>query len=140
MSESVPPASKPPASKLRVLVIDDDPIIVDTLAMILKVNGFDAVVSYSGDHAVGLARVAPFSAVISDIMMAPMNGIQAAIAIRALCPDCKIVLTSGNERTAVLLAEAARDGFSFDILAKPVHPSIILEALRGSHTRVKPGD
>jgi DNA-binding NtrC family response regulator len=124
-SESAPPVSKP-----RVLVIDDDFLIADTLAMVLRRFGFDAVVSYSGDHAVELARVSPFSAIISDVMMEPMNGIQAAVAIRALCPDCKILLMSGNERTAALMAQAARDGFHFDILAKPVHPTVILDALR----------
>jgi DNA-binding NtrC family response regulator len=124
------PESLPPVPKPRVLVIDDDFLIADTLAMVLRVQGFEAVVSYSGEDAVELARLAPFSAVVSDVMMEPMNGIQVALAIRALCPECKIVLMSGNERTAHLMAEAARDGFHFNILAKPVHPTVILDALR----------
>ena len=114
----------------RVLVIDDDYLVADTLVMVLQASGYDAVVSYSGDQAVELARAAPFSAVVSDVMMEPMNGVQAAMAIRAVCPDCKIVLMSGNERTALVLAEAAQEGLHFEILAKPVHPTVILDALR----------
>ena len=123
-----------PASKPRVLVIDDDSLIADTLAMVLNTFGFDAVVSYSGDHAIELARLAPFSAIVSDVMMEPMNGVQAAVAIRALCPTCKVILMSGNERTAQVLSQAAHDGLHFEILAKPVHPTIILEALRTGTT------
>jgi CheY-like chemotaxis protein len=118
------------SAKPRVLVVDDDCLVADTLAMVLRTSGYDAVVSYSGDHAVELARLSPFTAVVTDVMMEPMNGVQAAVAIRALCPDCKILLMSGNERTAVLLAAAAKDGLHFNILAKPVHPTVILDLLR----------
>lgn len=118
------------STKPRVLVIDDDPLVADTLAMVLKMSGYDAVVSYSGDHAIELARLSPFVAVVTDVMMEPMNGVQAAVAIRAICPECYVVLMSGNERTALLLASAARDGLHFEILAKPVHPTVILDALR----------
>jgi CheY-like chemotaxis protein len=111
-------------------VIDDDCLVADTLAMVLNASGYDAVVSYSGGQALELARLEPFSALLSDVMMEPMNGVQAAVAIRALCPGCKVVLMSGNERAAQVLAQAADDGLLFDILAKPVHPSVILDALR----------
>jgi DNA-binding NtrC family response regulator len=124
------PETPPSLRKPRVLVIDDDCLIADTLAMVLRASGFDAVVSHSGEDAVELARLAPFSAVVSDVMMEPMNGVQAAVAIRAVCPSCKVLLMSGNERTATVLAQAARDGFHFDVLPKPVHPSVILDALR----------
>jgi len=119
------------ATKLRVLVIDDDTTVADTLTMVLNFSGFDAVAAYSGKHGLELASKTPCDHLVTDVMMEPMNGIQAAIAIRAICPGCTILLISGNPRTSHLLADAVRDGHAFEILAKPVHPTEILDRLRG---------
>ena len=48
------------STKARVLVIDDDRMVADTLAMVLNVSGFDAVAAYSGESALELARLTPF--------------------------------------------------------------------------------
>ena len=112
--------------------IDDDPIVADTLAMVLNSSGFDATAVYSGEGAVELAGLTPFDKVVSDVMMEPMNGIDAALAIQAICPACTMLLMSGNERTSELLQEAANAGHNFDILAKPVHPTVILDHLRAA--------
>jgi CheY-like chemotaxis protein len=121
-----------PNSKPKVLVIDDDRLVADTLAMILNTNGFDAVATYSGPEAIEFARSETYDHLLTDVMMEPMNGIQAALAICALRPTCKVLLMSGNERTALLLKEAAGAGHDFEILAKPVHPTVILAHLRGT--------
>jgi hypothetical protein len=62
--------------------------------------------------------------------MEPMNGIQVALAMREISPKCKVLLISGNQRTSQLLADAVRDGYEFEILAKPVHPTVILSHFR----------
>jgi CheY-like chemotaxis protein len=116
--------------KAKVLVIDDDRAVADTLVMVLKYSGYDAVAVYSGEEGLELARQAAYDHLVTDVMMEPMNGIQASLAIRAICPGCKVLPMSGNERTSQLLAEAERQGHEFDILAKPVHPSLILDRLR----------
>lgn len=129
-----------PAGKLKVLVIDDDNTVADTLAMVLNFSGFEAVAAYGGENALELARKSPFDHLVTDVMMEPMNGIQAAVAIQAVCPNCTVLLMSGNERTSRLLADAVRDGYDFDILPKPVHPTVILDRLRnGSKSSVSTG-
>jgi CheY-like chemotaxis protein len=117
-------------NKTRVLVIDDDPIVADTLAMVLNVSGFEATAVYSGETALELARLKPFDKLVTDVMMEPMTGIQAALALSHIHPKCQILLMSGNERTAKVLQEAADEGHTFEILAKPVHPSVIIDLLR----------
>jgi len=116
--------------KPKILVIDDDNLVADTLVMVLNFSGYDAVAAYSGEHGLKLAREAAYDHLVTDVMMEPMNGIQASIAIQAICPECKVLLMSGNEQTSSLLAEAVRDGHTFEILAKPVHPTVILTRLR----------
>jgi len=105
-------------------------VIADTLAIILNQNGFDAHAVYTGTAAVDRARSSHPDLVISDVIMPDMNGIEAAIQIRALLPGCKILLFSGQAATADLLEKARAQGHEFEILAKPVHPQDLLAKLR----------
>lgn len=117
-------------SKPRVLVVDDERVIADTLAIILNQNGFDASAVYTGTAAVNRARASRPDLVISDVIMPDMNGIEAAIQIREILPSCKILLFSGQAATADLLEKAREQGHEFEILAKPVHPQDLLAKLR----------
>jgi len=118
------------AKKPRVLVVDDEQVIADTLAKILDMNGYDASAVYTGTAAVESARTLQPDLVISDVIMPDMNGIEAAISIRGFLPACKILLFSGQAATADLLENARAQGHEFEILAKPVHPSDLLAKLR----------
>ena len=63
-------------SKPRVLVVDDERVIADTLAIILNQNGFDASAVYTGTAAVDRARETKPDLIISDVIMPDMNGIE----------------------------------------------------------------
>jgi len=117
-------------SKPRVLVVDDERVIADTLAIILNQHGYDATAVYTGTAAVERARSIKPDLVISDVIMPDMNGIDAAVRIRGFLPSCKILLFSGQAATADLLENARGHGHEFEILAKPVHPQDLLAKLR----------
>jgi len=117
--------------KPKILVVDDERVIADTLVIILNRNGFEAIAAYSGETAVDLAQSEKPEMIISDVIMNDMNGIDAAIQIRKLLPKCKILLFSGQAATADLLEKARTQGHEFEILAKPVHPQDLLMHLRG---------
>lgn len=57
-----------------------------------------------------------------------MHGIDLAILLTKQIPSCQTLLFSGQTLTADLLTEAEKQGYTFAILAKPVHPSLLLEA------------
>jgi len=116
----------------KVLVVDDEQIIADTLAKILDINGYEATAVYSGLSAVERARDLRPELIISDVIMEDMDGIEAAIQIREFLPSCKILLFSGQAATADLLENARARGHDFEILAKPVHPSELLAKLKAS--------
>ena len=118
-------------SKPKVLVADDERVIADTLAMILNQSGFEAKAVYSGEKALEVAQIYEPDMLISDVIMADLNGIDAAIRIRAHLPKIKILLFSGQAATADLLEKARARGYEFEILAKPVHPQDLLSKLRG---------
>jgi CheY-like chemotaxis protein len=91
--------------------------------------GYDAVSVYSGTEAIECATKTPFDVLISDVVMSGINGIESAIEISKRTPDCKVLLISGNNRTADLLKKSEENGHAFEILAKPVPPQVILDRL-----------
>jgi CheY-like chemotaxis protein len=116
--------------KPRVLVADDEQVIANTLVIILNQAGFEARAVYSGEKAIELLDEFKPDMLISDVIMTGMTGIEAAIEVRKLLPQCKILLFSGQAATADLLERARAQGHEFEILAKPVHPTDLLAKLR----------
>lgn len=116
--------------KLKILVVDDEHLIADSLVDVLRMKGFNATSRYSGTEAIDQAAAVPFDVLITDVVMDGMTGIDAAIEICKILPNCKVLLLSGNERTAEILKDAHERGRDFDILAKPVHPLVIIDWLR----------
>lgn len=117
-------------SKLRVLIVDDEQIIANTLVLILNRSGFTAIAAYSGEKAIEVAPDFQPNILISDVIMFGMTGIEAAIQVSKSVPGCRVILLSGQAATADLLHRAEDEGYSFEIVAKPVHPQVLLDVLR----------
>ncbi len=118
---------------IRILLADDEQIISDTLTMILNQSGFRAFGALDGEESVEVAAHQKPSFFISDVIMGGLNGIDAAIRIREILPDCRILLFSGQAATADLMEKARAKGYDFEILAKPVHPADLLAKLRSAN-------
>jgi CheY-like chemotaxis protein len=63
---------------MRVLIVDDVPMIADTLGLILKGRGFDATVVYSGEDALEIAATLKPDVILSDVVLSGMSGIGLA--------------------------------------------------------------
>jgi DNA-binding response OmpR family regulator len=109
-----------------VLVVDDESVIADTLAEILTRSGYTGVAEYDGDSALETALLTPPEMLITDVVLPGMTGIELAISVRRIFPECKIILFSGQASTADLLANARADGHHFMLLNKPLHPQDLL--------------
>jgi len=106
--------------------VDDELIIASTLATILRMNGFDAESFTYPQEALRAAREKAPDLLISDVVMPGITGIELAILMLKLSPECKVLLFSGQAATADLL-QAARDrGHNFEVLTKPIHPAEFL--------------
>ncbi|HEX4156378.1 MAG TPA: response regulator [Acidobacteriaceae bacterium] len=114
----------------RILVVDDEKLIADTIVQILNRNGFIAEAAYSGAEAIEKAKRNCPELVLSDVLMPHVDGVEAAIAIRELCPDTRIVLFSGQAATVEILARARERGHTFELLPKPIHPTQLIKHLR----------
>ncbi len=114
----------------RVLIADDEHVIADTLKIILTQGGYEVTAVYSGGKAIEAAAGWEPDVFLTDVLMPDMNGIDAAIRIRAMHPQCRVVLLSGQAATSDLLRQARADGHHFEVVLKPIHPTKLLERLR----------
>ena len=112
--------------ELRVLVVDDEAIIADTLVMILKRSGYSAIATYSGEAAVRMAMEWQPAVLVSDVVMPGMSGLEAAKTILQILPDCQVILFSGHANVGHFDQTGEK---AHQILAKPVHPEVLLRRL-----------
>src|SRR5580698_10284646 len=103
--DQVPPEDTS-AYRPVVLVVDDESAIADTLAEILSRSGYAALTAYDGNEALESALMTPPEMLITDVVLPGMSGIELAIKMRRMFPDCKILLFSGQAATVDLLATA----------------------------------
>ncbi len=107
-----------------VLVVDDEPIIAETLAAILNGSGLSALTAPNGLKALEIAGLMPPEMLITDFAMPGMNGLDLAAEVNRTVPDCEIILFSGQ---AVELANSlSAAGCDFVTLLKPIHPADLL--------------
>ena len=114
----------------RVFVVDDEPVISSTLAMILCSQGFDATAYTQPLKALEAARSVAPDLLISDVVMPVLSGIDLSIQMQEQCPGCKVLLFSGQASTSNLLENARANGHDFELLTKPIHPSDLLRKIR----------
>jgi DNA-binding NtrC family response regulator len=115
--------------KQRILVVEDEFVIADTLRLILRSHGYDVRTAYSAEGALEtLAQWTPNLAIL-DVILPNMNGIDLAMVLKKGIPACHILLISGQPSVDALLEESKSKGHEFQIFAKPVQPLEMLETI-----------
>lgn len=114
----------------RVFVVDDEQVIATSLAIILRQLGFDVKPFTEPIEALNAANSAPPDLLITDVVMPALSGIDLAIQMQERCPNCKVLLFSGQAATAGMLENARANGHNFELLLKPVHPKDLLREIR----------
>lgn len=118
----------------RILVVDDEECIADTLALILRSSGYEVTARTDARSALEDCALRIPDLVLSDVMMPEMNGIELAIQVEQRYPTCKVLLISGLGSSFGLAAEAAERGHSFEILSKPIRPAELLARIEAALT------
>jgi CheY-like chemotaxis protein len=116
--------------RLKVLVVDDERLLADTTTAILHRAGFDVRSAYDGFGALEMTGSFHPDCLLTDIMMPGMNGVDLAMTVATMYPATAILLISGQAGIADILEDCKARGFEFPLLAKPVHPSDLVERLR----------
>ena len=113
----------------KVLVVDDERVIADTIVAILLRHGFEATAAYSGREAIARAGEFCPDSVLSDVVMPGLDGVETAMSLREMCPAVRILLFSGQAGIGETLRNARARGLTFEMLAKPIHPDELLKVL-----------
>lgn len=117
------------AGEIKILIVEDEKVVADTLGQILAANGYEIRVVYSAEDAVSLVAGWRPDVAILDVMLPKMNGIELALVLKHNFPECQSLLFSGQPSVEVLMQKANSEGHQFEILAKPVHPTVMLDAI-----------
>lgn len=120
----------PPPRSCRVLVVDDDPAVADSMRVLLQIEGHEVEVAANGESALQLARSLRPQLVLLDIGLQGMDGYEVARQLRAqLDADikpCLVAVTGYGHDEARSRSEQA--GFDRH-LVKPVNPEVLHELL-----------
>jgi len=115
------------ARSRRILVVDDEVAVAESLAMIFRTCGYEVRSAHSAEQAIETISEWQPDLAIVDVMLPQMNGIEFGIVLKSNYSACRVVLVSGHPGTSELLEIARGRGHQFEILAKPLHPDVMLQ-------------
>lgn len=116
----------------KILVIDDDELILMTFRNLLKKEGFNVVEAQNGNLGIELYKSENPDLVVTDLLMPDKEGLETISDIRAINPSSKIIAMSsgGNTQNMSFLALAKKLGAN-RVLQKPFKPAEMLQAVKG---------
>jgi PAS domain S-box-containing protein len=118
-----PAAVRARARGVRVLVVDDEPLVREVVCRMLEDSGYVALAAADGPSALELLGARAVDAVVLDLSMPGMSGVQVLAAIRAERPALPVIVVSGAERDRADAVGAS------SFLAKPFHFDELAAAL-----------
>jgi len=122
-------SSRPDGTPIRVLVVDDEPSLAELLASVLRYEGWDIRTAADGSSAVRIAREFQPDAVVLDVMLPDVSGLEVLRRLRAELPQvCVLFLTA---RDAVEDRVAGITAGGDDYVTKPFSLEEVLARLRG---------
>jgi len=113
----------PASMRGRVLVVEDEAYVRDSLVEILRARGFDVSAAASVDEALERLARAPVDAVLSDLKMPKQDGLELVRRMQALSPDVPVLILTGHG-TVASAVECLRAGAT-DYILKPVEPDAL---------------
>lgn len=116
--------------KAKLLIVDDEPLIVEIISKLLRHCGYDIKTACDGEEAVSIAKEFNPDCVVTGFMMPRMDGLQEAAAILQFQTSCKFVFVTSNAHDPTVRKEYERLGLDLNLLLlKPFQPSDLLNAL-----------
>lgn len=115
---------------MKILILDDNPDMLQSLELILRHEGFDTASALSGRDAIALQKKAPADVLITDILMPEVDGMEVIDEFRSRWPHVRIIaMSGGGERVRGDYLSVATQIGADVTLKKPVDPEKLLELL-----------
>ena len=117
---------------MRILIVEDERALCDTLVKSLKQKGYEVDACYDGESAVNMARTGEYDLIILDLMMPKKDGLEACQEIRGFSTVPIIMLTARSEDADMLMGfESGAD----DYVTKPFNPVEVLARVKSQLRR-----
>lgn len=87
-----PPLSTPLHRELRILVVDDEPLVCQSVKLMLECDGHSVETAADGEEALALMRDHRFNLVFTDFSMPGMTGADLALSIKQVARECPVVM------------------------------------------------
>ena len=124
------------SSMIKILVVDDDPDIIEILRYNLSLAGYQVKTAFNGKEALKKAKLFLPEIILLDIMMPEMDGIEACTQIKSLPSLKKTMIIFLSARSEDFTQIAAFDAGGDDYISKPVKPKILLSKIRSVVKRI----
>jgi len=119
---------------LRILLIDDDPDVAESLAEFLELEGHAVEIALTGHAGIEAAARGHHDQIIIDVGLPDLTGVECSRSIRDVHPEARILLVSGH--SAAHLDGSGIDTGTIEVLTKPFDLDNLLERLRAvAHLR-----
>jgi CheY-like chemotaxis protein len=118
---------EPRGENLRVMIVDDEPIVGKRLHQALSKHGLEVEIFVDPTSAIARLREAFFDVVVTDLRMEEVSGIQILEYVTAHCKNTRVILITGYA-TVEVAREALVKG-AFDFIAKPFKPRDLRAAI-----------
>lgn len=114
----------------RILIIEDDDAVADTLRQMLELDGFEVIVATNGAEGEKMFKKNSVDLIITDLLMPEKEGIETIKDIREISPDVKIIAMSGSAGmfTGEYLRAAKALGAN-STLSKPISRGDLLQSV-----------
>ena len=117
---------------MRVIVLDDNPDMLESLRLILEKRGFEVQTCLHARDALEAQRLRPANVLISDVFMPEADGLEIIQQFRARWPDTRIIaISGGGQKVKSDYLEAARQVGADVAVRKPFDPDELLRMLAG---------
>jgi DNA-binding NtrC family response regulator len=114
---------------VRILLVEDEPGVAETVVDLIKLLGYEVQLTGSGEEALTLlAPDAPFDLLISDVVMPGISGVDLATRAKRNLPGLSVILTSGF--SAASLEKSREELSNFIFLHKPYSLSDLSNSIR----------
>jgi len=117
----------------RILVVDDEELIVTTVRTIFAAYGYHTEGALSGEEAIAKAKAMSPDLLLCDVRLPGLNGFEAALQIKEFCPRCRLLFFSAYVDAEYLVRDFRRifaeRGYPMELLPKPVHPTTLLRTV-----------
>jgi EAL domain-containing protein (putative c-di-GMP-specific phosphodiesterase class I) len=122
-----PDRSTPSHATIRLLLVDDDPAVLEAHRKILSRHGATVETATNGREAVDRVKAASYDVILSDISMPEMTGIEFLQAVRAHDLDVPVILITGEPGLESAIRAVEYGAFRY--LAKPVAPRVLWDTV-----------